>query len=324
MTRTRKGIVALVAAGALALLTGTVGAQVTDFDNYPDTPQAQLTPGCDYTGVLGVSYNVNGGPQSAALDALAPFGPDDVVTMTWGDVAPACVGSAVALAIKDAHEPVFDPTDNQVLVGHSSTTLAAGAGSLTFTLPSLVGYQHGCNYQFDAVVGMPLTYVGPDGSFYSEVLRGDGLATTLIGARNGTYTECLPVVTTTAPETTTTTEGTTTTTGPDETTTTTGEATTTTTGATTTTSPATTTTEAPTTTTAPSTQPPAPSVASAAAQRPEPERVLTRQVAQRELAHTGAGWLFWAVMIGGLCVMVGGIVVLIRRRSQPRPLSSTH
>ena len=54
---------ALVLAGLLLVATSTATAQqalpplVTDFSTYPDTPQAVLTDGCDFTGLTGASFS---------------------------------------------------------------------------------------------------------------------------------------------------------------------------------------------------------------------------------------------------------------------------
>ena len=58
---------ALVLVGLLLAVTSTASAQqtlpplVTDYANYPDTPEAMLTDGCDATGVTGVMFSLNDG-----------------------------------------------------------------------------------------------------------------------------------------------------------------------------------------------------------------------------------------------------------------------
>src|SRR5689334_12711737 len=92
----------LVLLGLLLAAASTASAQtfpplVTDYANYPDTPQAMLTPGCDANGLSGVAFSLDGGASAAALADLPEMKADDVVTLTWTGVAPACVGSAVSL-----------------------------------------------------------------------------------------------------------------------------------------------------------------------------------------------------------------------------------
>src|SRR5262245_39860769 len=106
---------ALVLAGLLLVATSTATAQtglpplVTDFANYPDTPEAMLTPGCDFSGINNVTFSVNGGTPVTGLGLLPELSAGDSVTMTWGSMAPECVGSIISLAVKDAPQPFFDP-----------------------------------------------------------------------------------------------------------------------------------------------------------------------------------------------------------------------
>ena len=192
---------------------------VTDYANYPGTPQAFLTPGCDGTGVINPEYTVTfaaggtAGPTSD-LDALPTLAQEDLVTMAWDDVAPACVGSAVSFVVKVALGPSRDPNVDQVTGpngGYSVEFLAAGPGDLTFPMPDLARFNLGCDYQLDAIVGIPLQTIGPSGSFFTQTLRvlmGKETAddrTTLISAKHGAYLSCVVPDTTplsVAPDTT--------------------------------------------------------------------------------------------------------------------------
>lgn len=130
--------------------------------------------------------------------------------MAWTDVAPACIGSAVSFVVKVALGPMFDPNVDQLTGpngGYSVEFLVAGPGEITFPMPDLARFGLGCDYQLDAIVGIPLRDVGPSGSFFSHELRvqqGKATAdtrTTVISAKNGSYLSC-DVPTTTIPVTT--------------------------------------------------------------------------------------------------------------------------
>src|SRR5438552_13728455 len=155
---------------------------VTDYANYPNTPQAHLTPGCDFSGLLNPTFGarlaatgsgVEFGPYGD-LGSLPPLGEGDLVRMAWTGVTPACVGSAVSFVVKVALGPTFDPTVDQLTGpngGYSVDFLTAGPGELTFPMPDLARFGLGCDYQLDAIVGIPLADVGPSGSFFSGSLR---------------------------------------------------------------------------------------------------------------------------------------------------------
>lgn len=230
----------VVAAALAVLLAGWVGMWimgwddevhgqtqlVTDYDNYPDTPQAQLPDGCDWTGIGGVVFTLSStGPFVTSLADLGPLTAGDTIGMSWNGVRPECVGAPVSLVVKVAQRPFFDPGDDQFAkVPYATVTATDGPGFLSYTLPGLAEFGFDCAYQIDAIVGLPLAVVGPNGSFYGGALRGDGRRTTLLSAANGAYSQCAAeeTTTTTVPETTTTT-------APPETTTTTAPPTTTTT-----------------------------------------------------------------------------------------------
>lgn len=287
-TLTRIAAVALIAVGAVLTLTAAATAQtlpplVTDYDTYPDTPQAQLTPGCDANGdIEGVQFSLNDADPVAGLADLGPVNAGDVLTMTWTGVSDDCVGSAVSLVVKVSQVPVFDQNRDQFTPagGYNTTTLVDGPGTLSLTLPDLVGFGFGCAFQLDAIVGVPLAVVGPSGSDYSSSVRGDNQRTTVFSWFNGAYEVCVAATTTTTTGSTTTTT----------------EATTTTTEAPTTTVPGTT---QPTTTTAPSTTAaPAPTVA------------------QRTLAATGT--TPWAALAGIVAVGLGIVFLVAGRRRHNR------
>jgi len=192
---------------------------VTDYATYPGTPQAFLTPGCDFSGVLNPTFGARlvatGGAQEFGpvpdLADLPALGQGDLVRMAWTDVAPECIGSAVSFVVKVALGPSFDPNVDQLTGpngGYSVEFLVAGPGEITFPMPDLARFGLGCDYQLDAIVGIPLQDVGPSGSFFSHDLRvqqGKATAdtrTTVISAKNGTYLSCVVPPSTTIPTTT--------------------------------------------------------------------------------------------------------------------------
>src|SRR6476659_10060110 len=185
--------VLMILIGALLGVVSTATAQelpplVTDYANYPDTPQAMLsTPTCDSTGdVEGVLFSANDGTPAPNLGDLPELNAGEVVTMTWTGVSADCVGSAVSLTVKVATEPFFDPAVDQIAVpgGYNTTTLLDGPGTLSLTMPDMFAFGHGCAFQLDAIVGVPLAIVGPSGSDYSSSVRGDNRRTTVFSWRN--------------------------------------------------------------------------------------------------------------------------------------------
>jgi hypothetical protein len=216
------GVGLLLGGCLLALTSPRAGAQAlpplptTDYAGFP--ANNGLPAGCDAFGVSGVSYSVNGGASVVNFQDIDPISAGDTVVMSWTDVAPACDGGPIVLSMKSAPGETFDPTVDQELdYPYAVDTMAAGeGGSLSYVLPDLLDDSFaGCFGQLDAIVGLPLQTVGPGGSFYGSALRGDGGPHLLIGAWNGGYAQCVPLVTTTTTEpTTTTTEATTTTTEP--------------------------------------------------------------------------------------------------------------
>jgi hypothetical protein len=214
-------VVAATSAGAQQVPDAQRPPLVTDFAAYPSTPQAFLGPTCDFTGVLGSTYTValgaggTAGPVGDLAQLPVLTGPNgtapDVVTWTWTGVTPACVGSAVSMVVKVALGPSFDPNVDQLTGpngGYVVGFLTAGPGTLTFPMPDLARFGLGCDYQLDAIVGIPLQDVGPSGSFFSGPLRqqqgkanGDD-RTTVLSAKNGTYPSCTVPPSTTVPVTT--------------------------------------------------------------------------------------------------------------------------
>ena len=75
----------LLAAVSTATAQATLPPLVTDYANYPDTPQAMLTDGCDANGVMGVMFSLNGGTPVDGLANLPEMQAGDIVTMTWTD-----------------------------------------------------------------------------------------------------------------------------------------------------------------------------------------------------------------------------------------------
>src|SRR5215213_9081652 len=135
----------LVLVGLLLAVASTATAQetlpplVTDYANYPDTPQAMLNDGCDYTGVTGVMFSLNGGTPVDNLAGLPEMQAGDVVTMTWTGVDPVCVGSAISLVEKVSTVPYFDQNVDQLSGdgGYNVGTLTGGPGTLSLTLADL-------------------------------------------------------------------------------------------------------------------------------------------------------------------------------------------
>lgn len=191
-------------------ITGAQSALVTDYANYPDTPEAQLPEGCDSGGLWHSEvFSLNDQGSESDPSNLPAFNVGDKLTMTWDGHTPSCNGAPVVLSLKVSTTPTFDYSKDQfAYVPYAITYLSddpTEGGSLSYILPSLArdDFPKGCNYQLDAIVGIPLKVVGPGGSDYSEGYRSNGHSrTTVIKWRNGSYEVCeLP--TTTAPTTTT-------------------------------------------------------------------------------------------------------------------------
>jgi hypothetical protein len=286
---------------------------ITDYGSYP----ADLPDGCpDGAEALeGLSFSNGRGGEAGDLRAL-DVRHGDTVTMSWTGFADGCTADdgspaiAVSLAVYETSSPVFDPgVDGPLLPGAESCGDGAGSCgsdadgySLSISLPTA---PEACNVQLDAVLGLPLGMIGPNGSYYSPIIRGGG-PNMLVSAANFGLEPCeeAPPTTTststTAPEeqpttTTTTTappeveDTTTTTEAPEE------EATTTTTEA----------GIAPTTTEAPPTQVSQPSAVSPAT---VPAAVLPSSVeatGNQVLPFTGAAHTTDYVRLGMLLAGAG-------------------
>ncbi|MEY2457184.1 MAG: hypothetical protein QOK06_2278 [Acidimicrobiaceae bacterium] len=166
----------------------TPGAPITDYANYPDAITPSLFPaGCSARGpaiLTGTTFTVNGvsAPDLGSFTLSA----GDTVTMTWTGFAPGCDTVGISLSAKRADAPFFQPGVNQELIppfgycgpGGSACDPATG---LSLTVPAR---RVACNFQLDAVIGPPLSVVGPGGSFYDSSIRGSG-SNMLISSNNG-------------------------------------------------------------------------------------------------------------------------------------------
>lgn len=292
--------VVLAVASTAAAAPGPPPPYVTDYANYP--ANAGVPDGCEAPGVTGATFSLNDSPPVGSLgDLPAVQAGGNVVTMTWTGVDPACFGAPLVLVLKDAPAPFFDPNALQPAVSpFEVTTLVTGPGSMAFVLPNLADLRPNadCFYQLDAILGAPLSVVGPppNGNFYGSGTRGGG-PNLLISSKNGGFETCVP----TARSTTTT-------------------STTTTAPTTTTTAPSTTTTSAPTTTTPtpPTTEPAslAPAPAHAATTATTAQGAQAAQ-AQRALAATGTNP--WTALAGVAAAALGVVLVAgTSRRARAR------
>ena len=232
-TLTRVGVLAVTLATLLVGLAATtaraVGAQtpgdpallVTDYQNYPDTPQTAVGPDCDAGDITLNGVRLNDNPLAANLAALPELATGDTVTAELAS-RPDCVGGILSLTLKAADTPTFDPNRNQRNVAFSyDSVVALGEGRTTLVeliIPPMPDDED-CFYQLDIVTGYPLAVVGPEGSFYHPSSRGDQLRNMLVDARNGALTACTESTTPTTESTTSTTASTTSTTGAPTTTT---------------------------------------------------------------------------------------------------------
>ena len=185
---------------------------LTNYGTYPNAPvenalpQACL-PGTSY--LRDVSFSLNGGSSESNLSDLPDPQPGDTITMTWsgwnnsGEASCEEVNVGASLSVKAAPSPVFNQNFNQQLhepfayCGPSGDPCQGGAEelySLSLTMPPT---NEVCNYQLDAVIGLPLQTIGPDGSFYGNALRqGQNKPSgpdMLISAKNGGPGTCTTV-----------------------------------------------------------------------------------------------------------------------------------
>lgn len=212
------GLLFALVGGLLAAVSTTAGADTeadispisgSDLSIYPNVSPSIFPDGCTANGaniLTGVSYSlVHDGNTTTSTD-LRNFSLviGDTVTMTWQGYAQNCAGVGISLAVKATQHPVFVPNDDQHLVDFQYCSGAdcgseAAFGHLSLTIPDRVA---ACNFQLDAVIGPPLSSVGPNGSYYGNQLRVDnGKASgpdMLISANNGGEGKCIIPPTATA------------------------------------------------------------------------------------------------------------------------------
>lgn len=187
-------------AGAQTAAPAASAAPVTDYAAYP----AALPTGCPdgSAALLDASFDNGRGGEAADLRAL-DLRSGDTLTMTWSDFAAGCTTAAgdpaiaVTLAAYDAGAATFDPTLDQTLLpgwttcgfGQTACALTDGRYRLSVTIPTA---EVACNVQAEAVIGLPLAVVGPNGSYYNSAVRGDQRPNMLIAATNVTTSPCPP------------------------------------------------------------------------------------------------------------------------------------
>ena len=175
---------------------------------------APLPDGCPEGAgaLLGTTFGIGAGSTHDDLAELT-LRAGDTLTMRWDRFAPGCLDAsgqpaiAVTLAAHRMAGERFDPGVDQPLAAWSSCGADAaacggdgGSNVLRLAVPSAAV---GCRFQVDAILGRPLAVVGPGGSFYSAVLRGNG-PSMLIGAVGVDIPGCATTPTT-VPTTATTT-----------------------------------------------------------------------------------------------------------------------
>lgn len=223
----RRGVLAqaagatLLLGGALLTAVGLTPASaeveglpaISDYTNYP----VALPAGCPDGpgGFVGLTFRTSSGSVAGELSQLA-LSPGDTVTMSWDGLAPQCATAngqparGVSIAAHALHTATFDTTvDQELLAGWAScggdaapclpngTTGTGGALSITLPLAQTVVGTSPCRAQVDAVIGGPLALVGPSGSWYTALLRGDDRPTMLVGAETMDL-PCVVATTTTA------------------------------------------------------------------------------------------------------------------------------
>jgi LPXTG-motif cell wall-anchored protein len=200
-------VAALVLGVAVGTGAGVAGAApappITDYASYP----AALPEGCpDGTGaVAGARYDNGRGDEVNDLRTLS-LRPGDTLRVSWDAFADGCVDPsgepliAVSLHAYDSSAPTFDPTVDQQLI---DGWVACGAGlepcprsadgryELSLAVPGPAASPR-CNTQLEFVIGLPLAVVGPSGSYYNALLRGDDRPSMGIGATNFAIPDCVP------------------------------------------------------------------------------------------------------------------------------------
>ncbi|MGE0729484.1 MAG: hypothetical protein AB7O92_28450 [Acidimicrobiia bacterium] len=205
---------AVLSAASLAVLAGMPGmaaaqsapSPVTVYANYP----APIPPGCPQgpQALLGLSFDNGRGDTASSLGGL-DVRHGDTVTMSWTGFHAGCLDGSgtpaitVGLAAYDNPTLGFDPEVDQALqdgwqvcgVDGEPCERTGGRYQLALTLPGT----DVCKVQLDAHLGLPLAVVGPNGSFYSQAVRGHG-TNRLISAASFGLEPCVPSTTsTTAP-----------------------------------------------------------------------------------------------------------------------------
>jgi hypothetical protein len=200
------GMVFLGLGGAFVATAPSAAAAPAPITQYASFP-APLPPGCPggpAALVDPVWSNGRGGVEND-LRRLDLTGGDDL-TLTWSGFASGCLGPSgvpavtVSLTAYDAgpvsNPLAFDPSIDQHLLVSTSCgvdagpcTLAAGRYTMSLTIPG-PSPDMSCNLQAGGVLGLPLAVVGPNGSFYSPLLRGDNGPALGIGDTNFGMTGC--------------------------------------------------------------------------------------------------------------------------------------
>lgn len=197
-----------VGAVAHAVQGGTAVTPVVDVGSYPPP----LPDGCPdgAAAFSGLAFSNGRGDIEGSLADLDVRGGDQI-RMSWDGLVAGCTDAqggpamSVTLAAYDTPGVGFDPAvDQWLLDGWASCganagpcTVIDGRGGLTFVVP---GADVSCIMQIDAVLGAPLGTVGPSGSFFSAVLRGDDRPNMLVSS---TGLEIVPCEVAVAPSATT-------------------------------------------------------------------------------------------------------------------------
>ena len=178
-------VAALTAAtvGLAATPAGAAPAPVTDYASYPEPLPAGCPDGA--AALTGVQFDNGRGDTASDLRNL-PVRAGDTVTMSWDGFAANCAAPdgtpaiTVGLAVYDTETLHFDHTrDEQLLPGWVICGANAGACprnggryAVSVDVPSAAEPDGSCYVQIDAILGLPLAVVGPNGSYYNNLLRG--------------------------------------------------------------------------------------------------------------------------------------------------------
>jgi hypothetical protein len=173
---------------------------VTDYAAYPEALPVGCPDGADV--VTDVRFDNGRGATETDLRRLDVRN-GDTLTMSWQDYAPGCrtpggePAIVISMAAYDAGTGTFDPTFDQRLLpgwtscgpGMAPCRLTGGRYQLSLTVP---GTEIACNIQTGAIIGLPLAVVGPHGSYYNSLIRGDQRPDMLIAATNFVTVPCPP------------------------------------------------------------------------------------------------------------------------------------